>query len=118
MVVSISTKATAKRKKKKKKRKVKRKHVEGKEDSAMKTIAEMEAEKAREREVYRSLTYWTGIGLVYKRCCNCHYMPTNPERDRCVRMDKQIREPGWNWNCPGWEWKGEQLKKEWERSRR
>lgn len=70
----------------------------------MKTIAEMEAEKARAREIYRSLTHWTGTGLVYKRCCNCHYMPTNPERDRCARMDKQVREPGWNWNCPGWEW--------------
>ena len=73
--------------------------------SVVKTIAKMEAERKREREVYRNLVHWTGLSYILKKCRNCHFMPTNQENDLCAKMDKQVREPEWNWDCPGWEWR-------------
>lgn len=71
----------------------------------MKTIVKMEAQRKREREIYRNLVYWTGSGYILKKCRNCHFMPTNPENDLCAKMDKQVREPEWNWDCEGWKWR-------------
>jgi len=65
------------------------------------TIHEMEQAERAERERFRKYFYWTGFELRPKCCRECWFMPTNPERDECARMDKQVRDPDMVWNCEG-----------------
>ncbi len=60
-------------------------------------------DKEREREKIRRRLYWNGVGLKYKKCAECYYMPSNPAEDRCARTDKQVRMPDLVWDCEGFE---------------
>jgi len=62
----------------------------------MRTLAEQE----KANKEIKSLYYWSGVELRPKRCVECHYMPTEPEKHNCAATDKQVRMPEMVWDCP------------------
>jgi hypothetical protein len=45
------------------------------------------------------------------KCTDCHYMPSNPDKDRCARTGKQITEfvMSLEWGCTGFEARSEAI---------